>query len=49
MEIVIKIKTDSGKVFEFSIDEAFELKEKLIKMLGEKKKVSSEPWMGNIR
>jgi hypothetical protein len=33
MEIVIKVKTDNGKVFEFTLEEALELKEKLVKMI----------------
>jgi hypothetical protein len=33
MEIVIKVKTDDGKVFEFTLDEAMELKSKLVKMI----------------
>jgi hypothetical protein len=37
MEIVIKVKTDNGKVFEFTLEEALELKEKLVKMIDSNK------------
>jgi len=42
MEIVIKVRTDNGKVFEFTLEEAMELKEKLGMMIDGNKKVNPD-------